>query len=148
MYICLYGWDRMSAKVLLTSRDFQKVALQRLNTAQFLAENGYNLDAMYLAGYAVECSLKALILERTPAADQEKKFREISSGRQMHDLENLAALLKAVACPVPIDLVKRFRRSGWSTDLRYEHGRTDTGETRGFLRTAQMTYDWVKGLSP
>jgi hypothetical protein len=53
-----------------TSRDYQKAALQRLTTAEALLDLRLNLDAQYLGGYTVECSLKALILERTPAADQ------------------------------------------------------------------------------
>jgi hypothetical protein len=41
----------------LTSRDFLRAAGQRLTTAEFLLKSGYNLDAMYLAGYGLECAL-------------------------------------------------------------------------------------------
>src|SRR5262245_22270871 len=120
-----------------TSRDFQRAALQRLTTARFLLHNGYNLEAMYLAGYTVECSLKALILEVTPKAHQAATLKKISSGHKMHDPEVLAGKLKELGRAIPARLVKRFRRFGWSTDLRYAVGRTDTGETRGFLKTAE-----------
>jgi HEPN domain-containing protein len=128
-----------------TSRDFQKAARQRLTTAEFLLDNRYNLDAMYLAGYTVECSLKALILEIAPAADRPAVLKGISSGKKMHDSEILGGILKDRGRPIPLELVKRFRRCGWSTALRYEIGRSDTGETRGFLKTAKATYDWVEG---
>jgi HEPN domain-containing protein len=131
-----------------SSRDFQRAARQRLTTAEFLLENRYNLDAMYLAGYTVECTLKALILELTPVPDQAEMLKEISSGKKMHDPEILGAILKDLGRPIPLPLVKKFRRSGWSTALRYETGRTDTGETRGFLRTAKEVYDWVEGQLP
>ncbi len=131
-----------------SSRDFLRAALQRLTTAKFLLKNGYNLDAMYLGGYAVECSLKALILEITPEPDQPEMLKKISSGKKMHDTEILGGVLKDRGRPIPLELVKRFRRSGWSTTLRYESGRTDTGETRGFLKTAENTYDWVKEQLP
>jgi HEPN domain-containing protein len=131
-----------------SSRDFQRAARQRLTTAEFLLANGYNLDAKYLGGYAVECTLKALILEITPVADQTEMLKKISSGKKMHAPEILGGILKELGRPVPLDLVKRLRRSGWSTALRYESGRTDTGETRGFLRTAKAVYDWVEEQLP
>jgi HEPN domain-containing protein len=131
-----------------SSRDFQRAARQRLTTAEFLLANRYNLDAKYLAGYTVECSLKALILEVTPEAEREQTLKEISSGKRMHDPEILCGLLENRGHPIPKDFAKRFRRSGWSTALRYETGRTDTGETRGFLKLAKTVYDWVEGRLP
>lgn len=132
----------------LSSRDFQRAAAQRLTTAEFLLKYGYNLDAMYLAGYTVECTLKALILELAPAVDRQKMLKKISAGKKMHEPEILGSILKDLGCPIPLEVVKRFRRSGWSTALRYETGRKDTGETHGFLRTAKRTYDWVEGKLP
>ncbi len=128
-----------------SSQDFQRAALQRLTTAEFLLRNGYNLDAFYLGGYTVECTLKALILEKTPAAEQPDTLIKISSGNKMHNAEILGGILRDLKCPIPLKLVTRLRRSGWSTALRYESGRTDTGETRAFLKNARATYDWVEG---
>ena len=131
-----------------TSRDFLRAAGQRLTTAEFLLENRYTLDAMYLAGYTVECALKALILYWTPDVDRMNTLKNITSGHLMHDPEILAGSLKDLRQPLPLRLVKRLRRSGWSTALRYEVGRTDTGETRAFLKTAKAVYDWVEGQLP
>jgi HEPN domain-containing protein len=131
-----------------SSRDFQRAARQRLTTAEFLLGNSYTLDAMYLAGYTVECTLKALILERTPIAEQAEMLKKITSGQRMHDVETLGGILKNLGRPIPLALVKRLRRSGWSTALRYETGRKDTGETRGFLRIAKEVYDWVEDQLP
>ena len=103
---------------------------------------------MYLAGYTVECTLKALILEITPESDKIAAFEKVRSGSKMHYPEILGGLLKDLGRPIPFELVKRFRRSQWSVSLRYESGRTDTGETRGFLRTAKAAYDWVEGQLP
>jgi len=113
-----------------------------------LFNNHYNLDAMYLAGYTVECTLKALVLEVTPVVDRIDMIKKISSGKKMHDPEILGGILKDLGRPIPLELIKRFRRSGWSTGLRYETGRGDTGETRGFLKTAKKAYDWVEGQLP
>jgi hypothetical protein len=38
-----------------TSRDFLKVAEQRLNAAEALLRADLTLDAQYVGGYAVEC---------------------------------------------------------------------------------------------
>jgi len=43
------------------------------------------LDAQYLAGYTVECSLKALILELTPDVDKAAKLKEITAGFEAVD---------------------------------------------------------------
>ncbi len=132
----------------LTSRDFQRAADQRLTTAEFLRDNRYNLDAMYLAGYAIECTLKALILELTPVSQRPDTLKKITAGRQMHDFEVLAGILKNVGQRLPVSLVKKYRRYEWTTALRYETGRTPSGETRGFLKVAKETCDWVKEKLP
>jgi len=135
----------------LTSRDFLKVAAQRLNTAEFLLNNGtlrFTLDAMYIAGYTVECSLKALILEKTPAAERPARLIDLTSGAKMHRPEVLAGLLGDAAVLLPVELAKRIRRAEWSTDLRYETGRKDTGETRAFLKTAAMILRWTREQVP
>jgi len=131
-----------------SSHDFQRAAKQRLTTAEFLLNNGYNLDAMYLAGYAIECTLKALILEVTPVAERADVMKEISRGKKMHETEVLGGLLEDRGHHFPPDLVKRFRRSDWTTALRYEFRRTRTSETRAFLKTAKAALDWVEGKLP
>jgi HEPN domain-containing protein len=131
-----------------TSRDFQKAAAQRLDTAGFLLKWNRTLDAMYIAGYTLECSLKALILEKTPVADRPQCLLKITSGAKMHRLEVLLGILSDMGFPLPLKLAKRFRRATWSPALRYETGREDTGETRAFLKTAEQTYNWVEGQLP
>jgi hypothetical protein len=131
-----------------TSRDFLKVALQRLTTAEALLDLRINLDAQYIGGYTVECSLKALILERTPTADKEEILQKISSGQKMHRADVLLGRLRDLGVVLPLALAMRMRRFDWTTDLRYETGRRDTGETIGFLKTAKAIYDWVEGQIP
>lgn len=41
-----------------------------------------------------------------------------------------------------------MRRFDWTTDLRYETGRRDTGESIAFLNTAKAIDDWVEGQLP
>ncbi|MBA3316448.1 MAG: HEPN domain-containing protein [Planctomycetota bacterium] len=131
-----------------SSREFQKAALQRFTTAEFLLRNHFTLDAYYLAGYSIERILKALILELTPEAKRAEMLAKISAGSKMHSPEILNGILKEFGRPLPLELVKKLRRFNWSTGLRYEIGHKPIGETRGFLRAAKLVYDWVKGELP
>jgi len=131
-----------------TSRDFLKVAAQRLITAETLLREKLTLDAQYLGGYTVECSLKALILHRTPDPDKPDKLKRLTSGATMHRPDVLFGELRNLGTALPLEIAKRMRRFDWTTDLRYETGRRDTGETIAFLKTAKAIYDWVEGQVP
>lgn len=128
-----------------TSRDFLRIAAQRFATAEVLLREKLTLDAQYLGGYTVECSLKALILHRTPDSDLQDKLERITAGGKMHRPEVLLEELKKLGVELPRGIAKRMRRFDWTTDLRYETGRRNTGETTGFLRTAKVIFDWVEG---
>jgi HEPN domain-containing protein len=117
-------------------------------TAETLLREGLTLDAQYFGGYAVECSLKALILHLTPDADKPDILQKVSAGASMHRLDVLLGRLRNLGVATPLEITKRIRRLGWTTDLRYEVGRRDTGETIAFLRSAKAVYDWVKGQVP
>src|SRR5437660_7921178 len=85
-----------------TSRDFQKVAGQRLTTAQTLLREKLTLDAQYLGGYTVECSLKALILHRTPDPGKFEKLTRLTSGAKMHRPEVLLGELRDLGTVLPL----------------------------------------------
>ena len=128
------------------SRDVLKVAEQRLTTAEFLCGAKFNLDAQYIGGYTVECSLKGLILHKTPDPEKPDKLKRITSGARMHQAEILLGELRGQGASLPLEISQRMRRHFvWTTDLRYETGRRDTGETIAFLRTVKAIYDWVEG---
>jgi hypothetical protein len=132
----------------LSSRDFQRAAAQRLNAATTLLNARLTLDAQYVGGYTVECSLKALILHLTPAAQKAKTLSLITHGARMHRADVLLGELRILGASLPPRLAKRMRRFDWTTDLRYEIGRRDTGETLGFLKTAKAIHDWVGSRLP
>lgn len=88
---------------------FEDAALARGREARHLQDGGYMSGALYLAGYVVECKLKALL------GKMGKSFPR--SGSSGHDLKGLweRAGLRYV------DIVG-FRREFldyWSTSLRY-----------------------------
>ena len=98
-----------------TVYDFLEVAQERSIDASTLKREGRFLAAIYLAGYAVECKLKALLQSRG------KRFP--TSGQQGHHLRGLweAAGLK-------LDDLHGARRlfiDFWTTSLRYEQSLPD-----------------------
>jgi HEPN domain-containing protein len=104
--------------------DFRALARIRLREAEALLAAGHYSGAYYLAGYAVECALKACIARKTKAGDFPD--RKLVNESYTHDIERLvvAAGLKEDRD----DLVGRDERfrlywgvaSRWSPDSRYE----------------------------
>jgi HEPN domain-containing protein len=131
-----------------SSRDFQKAAAQRFISAQTLLRAKRTLDAQYIGGYTVECSLKALIMELTPGPDKTNQLERITSGAIMHRPAVLLGELRNLGSALPLLLSNRLLRFNWTTDLRYETRRRDRGETIAFLKTARAIYEWVKGQLP
>jgi HEPN domain len=128
-------------------RKFRRAAQQRLATAEFLVENGYNLDAVYLAGYAVECALKLLILRRTPASQFVSIYEEISTGRKAHDFEFLKHTFRKKPSngTIPDDLSPDLRgMSYWSTSLRYESIQIASDKASAFAQSAWRIVQWME----
>lgn len=132
----------------MTSRDFLKAARQRLTTAVHLHRNGFNLDAQYLGGYAVECALKGLILHLTVPPRKPQVLRQLTSGARMHRPDVLLDVLRNQGVLLPLRLTKRMRKFDWTTSLRYQTGRRDSGETTAFLKTAEAVCKWVEDQLP
>ena len=129
-----------------TPRDFLKITLQRLTAAEEIMETlRLTLEAQYIGGYSVECSLKALILEKTAESDRPAMLRQLTHGATYHRAEVLLDRLRERGIALTVELGKRMRRFDWTTDLRYETGRKDTGETNALYRSARAIYDWVEG---
>jgi HEPN domain-containing protein len=100
-----------AAKVRRVTEDFATVARTRRGDAGVLHQNGRTQAALYMAGYAVECSLKALL-------EIQKKPIPRSSRGGGHDLRTLwkSSGLRAR------DLGEQGERfvAFWSTSLRYQ----------------------------
>lgn len=66
------------------ARLFYRAANQRFEDAEFLLSVGRTTAAVYLAGYSVECILKALILAVVPPA-QDGNLLAMFRGARAHD---------------------------------------------------------------
>src|SRR2546427_108452 len=126
-------------------RRFQRAADARLGEALFLLANQYTTAAVYLAGYAVECALKALILSSEPASRHEETLLTFR-GAKAHDFNWLRRQLGRRRMPLPLPVEVRLRTADWwTTDLRYTPRNIEETEARIFLTTADELVRWVKG---
>ena len=70
--------------------DFQAISTMRLLESKALLAAGFPQGAYYLAGYAVECALKACIAKKTQQHDFPQ--RKLANDSHTHDLEKLLSL--------------------------------------------------------
>lgn len=130
-----------------TPKSYRRAATQRLGAATFLLENStYFLDAVYLAGYAAECSLKALILTRTPTRKRAAVFEEISLGAKAHNFDFLAGVLnrkRPVISDEPAESLKVVKHE-WVTQLRYIGALIREPEARNFVRHVRIIHEWTE----
>lgn len=71
----------------MTRNDFKKLARARLKEAKILLASGEHSGAYYLAGYVIECALKACIAKQTQRYEFPDKKRVEDSWR--HELTKL-----------------------------------------------------------
>lgn len=126
--------------------DFQKVAETRLRESKALLAAGFPEGAYYLAGYAVECALKACISKLT----QEHDFPEKESDKYYsHDLEKLLGFAK-----LKDDFYQALRANpamntnwiiakNWAETSRYQ--RKTAADADGLLKAIE---DQTGGLLP
>lgn len=106
--------------------DLQKLSSIRIREARVLLGQNEPAGAYYLAGYAVECALKACIAEQTRRYD----FPDLPLARKayQHDLEQLLGL-----ADLQLDFQKALQSNkklrvnwsmvkDWSESARYDHG--------------------------
>jgi HEPN domain-containing protein len=126
------------------ARPYYQAAKQRLGDAQFLLDAGRSTGAIYLAGYSVECMLKALILATLPAkkrAEMLDSFR----GAKAHDYDWLKARYsESGGQQIPKDISKRFLLANtWTVELRYKAGTAKHRDARDFLSAAEEILAWA-----
>ncbi len=129
-----------------SARLFYRTAQQRFEDAEFLLNVGRTTAAVYLAGYSVECMLKALILASVPRG-RESEVERMFRGIRAHDYDWLLRLYdKQRGAGLPVGLVPHFTRvNTWSTDMRYSPGTATLRESKAFLESAVAILNWGDG---
>jgi HEPN domain-containing protein len=128
------------------ARPFYRAAKQRVDDALLLLEMERTTAAVYLAGYSVECMLKALILSAVPQA-QEAELLGMFRGARADDYEWLLHLYaEKGGARMPPSGVPHFARvNAWSTDMRYAAGPIAAHEAKVFLDAAIEIITWADG---
>lgn len=125
---------------------FLRAAQQRLTAARVLFDNGLYLDAMYLAGYVPECSLKALLLSFVPARERRSFLRRQFRGAVAHSVEHLLAQLRRRKVSVSEPAIIAIRKTrAWTSELRYASGLMDRKEAWDFIVSTELILKWVSG---
>lgn len=127
-------------------RLFIRCANQRLEEATVLLGAEFATGAVYLAGYGVECALKALILSLTPASRIEAVLG-MFRGNKAHDYNQLKSWYRQKGgTPAPEEVNRAFTLvQDWSTGLRYSLDAWDLKDALGFLRAAKTIVRWADG---
>lgn len=130
--------------MIMWVRRFCRIAERRLEEAAVLRHLGYNSGAVYLAGYAVECMLKALALAQIPLPQHDETVHEFRN-RFGHDFESLRArYLSNLRFPLEISRAFSSART-WSTELRYDDRSWRNEPTDKFLGDVRTIVNWCKG---
>lgn len=104
--------------------DLQELSKIRLKEAHALLRLGLSDGAYYLAGYSVECAIKAVIAKKTNRGDfPDKKRVDSSYTHSLKDLIRVAELEYAHAAKIAEDpLFKKYWdvAQAWSEQSRYQ----------------------------
>lgn len=127
------------------AKAFYRCALMRCDDAAILLNAGQTTGAVYLAGYAVECVLKALLLSRVTAA-RRTEILATFRGSRAHDFEWLRSrYLMEGGARFPREITEALTLVGvWSTDLRYLPRNLKTHEAAPFIEAAKLIVNWVE----
>jgi HEPN domain-containing protein len=118
---------------VMNRTDLQQLSDMRLHEANILLASGAYDGAYHLAGYAVECALKACIAKQFKEHDFPDK--KVVNDSHTHDLEKLLAL-SGLKTAHQIEKKNNLQFAAnwallddWSVETRYEIGKDKTKAT-------------------
>jgi HEPN domain-containing protein len=128
------------------ARPYYRAARQRFDDAQLLLAAQRTTGAVYLAGYTVECFLKALVLSSAAVGLRRELLREFR-GTRAHSIEWLGALYRRQTHgTIPREVRRHLARvASWSTDLRYVAGTLKQREADEFMESVVAISNWADG---
>lgn len=122
---------------------------RRLEDAQALDSQKRWAGAVYLGGYALECSLKSLICydEGKNNFKDTATFKKGMQGADLHNLSKLLEALPSVQRYIQLDRTNTYKpawhtvSSLWRNDeLRYSDKQGDEKESRRFIEAVQILH--------
>src|SRR5207248_3240882 len=131
------------------ARRYYRVAKQRLDEAKLILE-GLKLAAAaeYLAGYAVECILKALLVALVPESELPQNWKGIVEWLKEdvgHDLKKLREEIRERGLSLPKAEIASldFIAEGWKPESRYTPGSGDLIHAKRFLVAVETILQWA-----
>ncbi len=142
-----------------TRSEFQILSNRRLVEAKALQSAGLNGAAFYLAGYAVECGLKAAVC-KTLQIDVFNLPTELHKGFKTHRLDHLivlSGLSKRLAEDIaaneslsfaanffvkPPDSISSWQ--SWSEEVRYNVTDCSSSACINFIENVEVFLTWLK----
>lgn len=132
-----------------TRVDFQALAEIRAKEAEVLARYGNDQGAYYLAGFAIECALKACIAKKMRRHDFPLSAKD-ANRVYTHDLGELLKLAE-----IETHLLKAMRRSralrenwavvqNWTVDSRYETSGLRGTDMNAAVNSTEGVLQWIK----
>jgi HEPN domain-containing protein len=135
----------------MNRNDFQALSRTRIKEAKALLALGYYSGAYYLAGYSVECALKACIAKETARFDFPPDRTRTEEVYRHSAIELLKAAKLGSALDAALDLDPALEKpwkvvSKWSEQDRYRH--IDKGEAHDMIEAVANrehgVLPWVK----
>lgn len=101
-------------------------------------------EVIYLAGYVVECALKALLLTNTPRKKHEELVQRFKD-KLKHNLELLKSELSQRGVELPGEHKENLKRvrSVWSSEMRYDIQMRRREDAERVFDAAEEIFDWV-----
>jgi hypothetical protein len=126
------------------ARLYDRCAFQRYEEAEVLLKAEYTTGAVYLAGYGIECILKALVLMAVSSGSRPDMLKSFRGGKA-HEYEWLRSLYLTNG-GFPMNITQHFTLvNDWSTDLRYTPRSVRDDEAEAFLASAAAIIRWADG---
>lgn len=160
-YLVLFWRIDSSRMSQLTAQSLKQIAETRLNEARVLYDNGYYDGAVYLCGYVVEASLKAMICKTLGILDYpgyDRDTNALKSAFFTHNLDNLKVLAGLsselnIGNTAKAKLVGHWSllSQGWNSEMRYEmNGSTSKTKAEEMFNALEDPVDgfftWIKTL--
>jgi len=120
-----------------TATQWRHLSNQRLADAEVLLasrKRRYN-GAVYLAGYSIECALKAAICVQ-------KNLTQLPEEYKIHDFNELLAATGSI---LPSPLVRKFEIiNTWSVNIRYQTRAWNAQEARELIDSVKEVKGWLE----
>lgn len=126
--------------------EMSKAALHRRKDAGVLLAQHRFLGAMYLAGYAIECKLKAKLIYQLRVLTLEELEHKMGAALRIHNLEELASNLMGWKQALT---QSKFKRNWshvrvWSVTWRYDREVSDPAKAEKFIASVDEVLKWLE----